>query len=164
MCLSIVLILIFIMTKFLSIEFHTVKNNFDIVSNYLSVLDHIDLMHLFENLIILIPFGIYLEKMNQRKQLMILFLIVPITSTFIHNLFDGQPAAGISGVVFSIVCYTGFLSKNKLLKIVSFLLCIIELSAFDDTSHYASYIHIGGIITGLLLYTVNRNYLCRKIA
>jgi membrane associated rhomboid family serine protease len=132
---------------------------------------HADFFHLFGNMIFLWVFGNAIcAKYGNGKYLILYFILIFIAAAF-HNIFDGDPAIGASGVVNGVVgaflllyplnsisvfywfIRLGFYSISSMWLILLWLLLDIW-GALSGGSNIAYIAHLGGFIGGVAITTV----------
>lgn len=124
--LSIIMILLFIVQRFYMIffaddgnEFFTsffsvnIENYYNIYPIFLSIFTHGNIVHLFVNIIVLISFGIFVEKcFRSKKKYLIFFVAVGVIASVsqlivMHHLGNTTGLVGASGSIAGII---GFLA------------------------------------------------------
>lgn len=135
---------------------------------------HFSLEHLFNNMLLLVCLGSYLEKEFGRVKYIIFYFAAGILSSAVsmfYMLYRGEMAvsAGASGVVYAMIgalLYIIILNKGRFknLTIRRFMIMIILSLYFGFTSvggNVDNAAHIGGIcggfLLGILLYRKKKN-------
>ena len=132
-----------------------------------SMFMHGSLSHIVFNMIGLVIFGPEIEKTLGSYKFIIYYLLAGIIGAVSHFIFSDNPIIGASGAIwFLIMLYTLLMPNNifnfyflipiKIKYITSILFAIEVYSAFrtaDGTSHIA---HIGGALTAVIIYIINR--------
>ena len=129
---------------------------------------HSSLMHIIFNMLGLITFGPDIEERFGSKKFLNYYLIMGIVSGLCHALFISNPVLGASGAVWGVMMIYALSNPNTILHLyflipvkVKYIVGVfftIELylaliGGSDGVSHIA---HVGGALTGLLIYLLNR--------
>lgn len=138
---------------------------------------HSGILHIVFNMLALVSLGPITEYYFGRNKFILFYLLSGIGSTLLHLLLvDSQlPMVGASGAIYGIMVVSAFISPNekvsifpipigiKLKYLISVLFGIEILlgifSTSDGVSHFA---HIGGGLTGILFYFIDKKFLPRK--
>lgn len=125
---------------------------------------HFSLEHLFNNMLLLVCLGSYLEKEFGRIKYIIFYLasgVLSSTASMFYMLYSGDTAisAGASGIVFAMIgalLYLIIRNKGRFenLTIRRFLIMIILSLYFGFTSvggNVDNAAHVGGLCSGFLL-------------
>jgi len=142
-------------------------NYFTISKLFSSIFFHINLLHFLTNMIILLMFGLILEKKINSIKFLFLFLISAVVGNFIQaiyipNSFVIGASAGLFGIIGGIVILDPLL-KVRILGIIKFPIIIIFGGFFIFSNLFSNYLEIGlnsgnlahliGFIIGLLFIT-----------
>ena len=151
--------------------------NFEIYQFVTYMFLHSGILHIVFNMLALVSFGYITEDYFGRNKFILFYLLSGVGSTLLHLLLvDSQlPMVGASGAIYGIMVVSAFISPNekvsifpipvgiKLKYLISVLFGIeILLGIFstgDGVSHFA---HIGGGLTGILFYLIDRKFLPKK--
>lgn len=129
---------------------------------------HSSLTHIIFNMIGLVVFGPNLENKFGTSKFVKMYLIMGIVSGIFNMLFLTNPVLGASGAVWGIMMMFALFNPNDLLylyfiipvkaKYIIGVFFIIELylslmGSNDGISHVA---HVGGALTGMCIYLLNR--------
>jgi membrane associated rhomboid family serine protease len=129
---------------------------------------HSSIMHIIFNMLGLITFGPDIEERLGSKKFLKYYLIIGIVSGLCHALFISNPVLGASGAVWGVMMVYALFNPNTILHLyflipvkVKYIIGVffsIELylaiiGSNDGVSHIA---HVGGALTGLLIYLLNR--------
>ena len=131
---------------------------------------HSSALHIIFNMIGLITFGPDIEERLGSNKFLQYYLIMGIVSGLCHSIFISNPVLGASGAVWGIMMMYGLFNPNTILHLyflipvkVKYIVSVffsIELylalvGGNDGVSHLA---HVGGALTGLIIYLINRKY------
>ena len=114
---------------------------------------HVNLAHLFGNMIFLWIFGIGAETLFNRKQYLIIYLASGLFGSVL-SLFTGidSVSAGASGAIFglfgAVTIYSEGLDARSIIMALFYSLYFLALNIGVNVNVYA---HAGGLIIGLLL-------------
>lgn len=114
---------------------------------------HVNLTHLFGNMIFLWIFGIGVETLFNRKQYLIIYLASGLFGSVL-SLFTGidSVSAGASGAIFglfgAVTIYSEGLDARSIIMALFYSLYFLALNIGVNVNVYA---HAGGLIIGLLL-------------
>ena len=132
---------------------------------------HAGLLHLIFNMFALATIAPLVEEKVGSRKFLLLYLLCGVGSAILHLslITSNNPMVGASGAVYGILVYFTFIRPDEKLylffipigiraKYLVPVLLIIELylatnSLNDGIGHWA---HIGGAITGSILYLLNR--------
>jgi membrane associated rhomboid family serine protease len=129
---------------------------------------HSSILHIIFNMIGLITFGSDIEERFGSKKFLQYYLIMGIVSGLCHALFISNPVLGASGAIWGVMMIYALFNPNTILHLyflipvkVKYIIGVffsIELylaliGSNDGVSHVA---HVGGALTGLLIYLLNR--------
>lgn len=135
---------------------------------------HGGFLHIIFNMLALLSIGPFVENFLGEKKFIPFYLLCGIGSALLHmSLIDNTniPMVGASGAIFGIFAFFSIIHPNEKLYIflipfgikakymigALFTLEVILglLSTSDGIGHWA---HVGGALTGGLLYLVNKKY------
>ena len=123
----------------------------------------------------LLSFGPFVEKFLGEKKFVTFYLLCGIGSALLHMSLTNNvniPMVGASGAIFGLATVFSIIHPNEKLyvffipigikaKYIISVLIIIEVllglfSTSDGIGHWA---HVGGALTGILLYFINKKFL-----
>jgi rhomboid-like protein len=133
---------------------------------------HSGILHLLFNMFALVSIGPQVEDFLGRKRFIISYLLCGLGAAFLHMVMVNSfvPMVGASGAIYGIVIMFAILNPNEKLYffgiigvkakyLISILFGIEVLLGFfsqnDGIGHFA---HIGGGLTGILLYFINKQF------
>ena len=136
---------------------------------------HGGIIHLLFNMLALISFGAFVEDHFGRRKFILFYLLSGLGAAFLHMFMMNSsiPMVGASGAIFGVMIVFAILNPEEKLYLfgiigfkakylVSTLFALEVLLGFfsqsDGIGHFA---HVGGGLTGLLLYIGNK-YLPQK--
>ena len=132
---------------------------------------HGGFLHLLFNMLVLLSFAPSVEEIYGTKRFWVYYLLCGVGAALLHGFIVGgsTPLVGASGSLWGIMVMNTFIFPNDKIhlflipigikaKYLIFALFLFEIFGsffrqFDGIAHLA---HIGGAITGLLLYFYNR--------
>jgi hypothetical protein len=129
---------------------------------------HSSALHIVFNMIGLITFGPELERRFGTIKFIKLYLLMGVIAGLFHTLTIPNPVLGASGAVWGVMMLYALFNPNTILHLyflipvkVKYIIAVffsIEfylamMGSTDGVSHVA---HIGGALTGLLIYLLNR--------
>lgn len=130
---------------------------------------HGGFFHLLFNMLVLLSFAPSIEEIYGTKKFWIYYLLCGIGSALLHGFIIGglTPLVGASGSLWGImVMYTLMFPNDKMYlflipigikaKYLIFALFLFELFSSFSNDGIAHLGHVGGAITGLVLYFFNR--------
>ena len=136
---------------------------------------HGGFLHIIFNMLALLSIGPFVERFLGEKKFVPFYLLCGVGSALLHMSISNNvniPMVGASGSLFGLLALFSIIHPNE--KLYVFLipigikakymvgaLIIIEVllglfSTSDGIGHWA---HIGGALTGFLLYFINKRYL-----
>ena len=136
---------------------------------------HGGFLHIIFNMLALLSIGPFVERFLGEKKFVPFYLLCGVGSALLHMSISNNvniPMVGASGALFGLLALFSIIHPNE--KLYVFLipigikakymvgaLIIIEVllglfSTSDGIGHWA---HIGGALTGFLLYFINKRYL-----
>jgi membrane associated rhomboid family serine protease len=125
----------------------------------------------------LASFGHIIEDYMGRNKFILFYLLTGIGSALLHLLLvDNQlPMVGASGAIYGILVVSALISPNekvsifpipigiKLKYLISVLFGVeILLGIFSTGDGVGHFAHVGGGLTGILFYLINRKVLPKK--
>jgi rhomboid-like protein len=133
---------------------------------------HGGLVHILFNMLALVSIGPQVEDHLGRKRFIIFYLLCGLGSAFLHMFMINSsiPMVGASGAIYGLLLMFAILNPNEKLYffgiigmrakyLVGVLFGVEVLLGFfsqsDGIGHFA---HIGGGLTGILLYFVNKKF------
>lgn len=133
---------------------------------------HGGVIHLLFNMLALVSIGPQVEDHLGRKRFIIFYLLCGLGSAFLHMFMikSSIPMVGASGAIYGLLLMFAILNPNEKLYffgiigmrakyLVGVLFGVEVLLGFfsqnDGIGHFA---HIGGGLTGILLYFVNKRF------
>ena len=130
-----------------------------------SMFMHADFYHLLHNMAMLIIFGPPLERLIQTKRFIPFYLLSGIGGTFIASLIysmlgKGQLTVGASGAIYGVFGAYLFIAlfRKKMVDEQSiqtiYMILVIGIVSSIVITTTNLWGHIGGLITGLLLYRI----------
>jgi membrane associated rhomboid family serine protease len=129
---------------------------------------HSSYLHIIFNMIGLIVFGPDIERRFGTTKFIKVYLLMGIVAGFFNMFLIPNPVLGASGAVWGLMALYALFNPNNILYIyflipakVKYIIGVffsIELylsimGSNDGVSHVA---HVGGALTGLLIYLINR--------
>lgn len=132
---------------------------------------HGGFLHIIFNMFALISFGPYVEEHFGKRKFLLFYLLCGLGAAFLHMLMihSEAPMVGASGAIYGLMLVYAILYPNEKLFFFFipigikakyliggfFLLEVVLgfLSKCDGVGHFA---HVGGGLTGLLLFFINR--------
>lgn len=136
---------------------------------------HGGFIHIIFNMLALLSFGPFVEKFLGEKKFVPFYLLCGIGSALLHMSLTNNintPMVGASGAIFGLLTLFSIILPNEELyvffipigikaKYIISVLIIIEVllglfSTSDGIGHWA---HVGGALTGILLYFINKKFL-----
>jgi membrane associated rhomboid family serine protease len=130
---------------------------------------HGGFMHLLMNMLGLFFLGPQVEEFLGTKKFYIYYLLCGVMAALLQLTFIGGPLVGASGAVFGILALFGCIYPNRDLYFMFIPIAIKakyligfavgcevlqSLTSHDNVGHLA---HVGGAITGFILYQFSRN-------
>jgi membrane associated rhomboid family serine protease len=131
---------------------------------------HGSLLHIVFNMIGLILFGPDIEKRFGTSKFVKAYLSMGVVSGLFNMLLMSNPVLGASGAIWGLMVLYALFNPNNILyiyfiiptkvKYIIVLFFSVELylsimGSNDGVSHLA---HVGGALTGLLIYLINQKY------
>lgn len=138
---------------------------------------HSGILHIVFNMLALASFGHIIEDYMGRNKFILFYLLTGIGSALLHLLLvDNQlPMVGASGAIYGILVVSALISPNekvsifpipigiKLKYLISVLFGVeILLGIFSTGDGVGHFAHVGGGLTGILFYLINRKVLPKK--
>ncbi len=133
---------------------------------------HGGFFHIIFNMLAFVSLAPAVESYYGKNKFLIFYLLSGLGAAFLHMFFMNSdiPMVGASGAIFGIVALFAILNPNTKLIIfpipigikakylVSFFIGLeIFLSIISVNDHVAHLAHVGGALTGLALYFLNKN-------
>ena len=131
---------------------------------------HSDEIHLLYNMIFLFLFGIIVEKSIGSLKFLLLYILSGLGAAILQlMIFTGeQSMIGESGAIFGIVTFSAFIKPNPKINLIfldlklKWFVIFLILSEFysiifDPSIYVAHWAHIGGAITAMFFYSLNKN-------
>lgn len=123
---------------------------------------HSDLSHLYFNMLSLIPVSLCLEPLLRSPKLIWYFLVCGVFSGVFHILLypEDLPLVGASGSIWGLSVLLACLHQSKFLKFLVFVLFLLEIWRYFsvESSEVAHLCHIGGALSGFILYFFERRF------
>ena len=138
---------------------------------------HSGILHIVFNMLALVSFGHIIEDYMGRNKFILFYLLTGIGSALLHLLLvDNQlPMVGASGAIYGILVVSALISPNekvsifpipigiKLKYLISVLFGVeILLGIFSTGDGVGHFAHVGGGLTGILFYLINKKVLPKK--
>jgi len=136
---------------------------------------HAGFFHIIFNMLALISIGPFVDRFLGEKKFLPFYLLCGLGSALLHMSLTNSvniPMVGASGALFGLLVLFSIIQPNEKLylffipigikaKYMVGALIVIEVllglfSTSDGVGHWA---HIGGALTGFLLYFINKKYL-----
>jgi membrane associated rhomboid family serine protease len=151
--------------------------NFEIYQFITYMFLHSGILHIVFNMLALVSLGYIVEDYMGRNKFILFYLLTGIGSALLHLLLvDSQsPMVGASGAIYGIMVASALISPNekvsifpipigiKLKYLISVLFGIeILLGIFSTGDGVGHFAHVGGGLTGILFYLINRKVLPKK--
>jgi membrane associated rhomboid family serine protease len=129
---------------------------------------HSSALHILFNMLGLVTFGSDIEERLGSKKFLQYYLIMGIVSGLCHSIFITNPVLGASGAVWGVMMMYALFNPNTILQLYFFIpvkvkyivsaffaieLYLVLVGSNDGVSHIA---HIGGALTGMIIYLLNR--------
>jgi len=171
-------VIVFIITYFLHemnipvvenfVLFPMQSENFHIYQLVSYMFLHSSVLHIVFNMLGLVTFGPEIEERFGSKKFLNIYLLMGVISGLSHVLFINNPVLGASGAIWGIMMIYALYNPNHVFnlyfiipvkaKYIISVFFTIELylaiiGSNDGVSHIA---HVGGALTGLLVYIFNR--------
>jgi rhomboid protease GluP len=131
---------------------------------FTSMFIHVDLLHLFGNMLFLLIFGIRAEGLFSRKEFFFIYFASGLSGNLLTLLMPPSTlSAGASGAIFGIfsanAIYLGKTLGQSIMGALMYSFFLLILSAGKNVNLLA---HFGGLAAGLVIgYTLAKN---RKLA
>jgi membrane associated rhomboid family serine protease len=136
---------------------------------------HGGIIHLLFNMLALISFGDYVENHFGRNKFILFYLLSGLGAAFLHMFMINSsiPMVGSSGAIFGVMIVFAILNPDKKLYLfgiigfkskylVSTIFAIeVMLGFFSKSDVIGHFAHVGGALTGFLLYLGNK-YISKK--
>ena len=131
---------------------------------------HGGLAHIFFNMFAFIQFGPEVENNLGSRKFLLFYILMGLGATFTQMAVASCAMIGASGAIFGVLVYFTLLNPNdkiglfflpiyfKTKHFMYFVLGMEILSAFFITDGVAHWAHLGGALTGLILYLLDRKY------
>lgn len=131
---------------------------------------HSSVLHIVFNMIGLIVFGPDIEKRFGKINFIKLYLLMGVVAGLFNMFLIPNPVLGASGAIWGLMALYALFNPNNILyiyfiipakvKYIVGLFFTVELylsimGSNDGVSHVA---HVGGALTGLLIYLLNQKY------
>lgn len=144
--------------------------NFSFYQFITSLFMHGNLGHLFFNMLALISFGPDVENQLGERKFLLFYMIMGIFAAIIQMLFVKGALIGASGAIFGLLVYFTMynpraqlslfllpihIEARKILTFIIFLEVILAIVGGDNVGHMA---HLGGALSGFLLYKLDQKY------
>lgn len=147
--------------------------NFEIYQFITYMFLHSGILHIVFNMLALVSFGYITEYHFGRDKFILFYLLSGIGSTLLHLLLTNSqlPMVGASGAIYGIMVVSALVSPDEKVNIfpipigikLKYLMSVlfgIEIllgisSTTDGVAHFA---HIGGGLTGILFYLINKKW------
>jgi membrane associated rhomboid family serine protease len=151
--------------------------NFEIYQFITYMFLHSGILHIVFNMLALVSLGYIVEDYMGRNKFILFYLLTGIGSALLHLLLvDNQlPMVGASGAIYGILVVSALISPNekvsifpipigiKLKYLISVLFGVeILLGIFSTGDGVGHFAHVGGGLTGILFYLINRKVLPKK--
>ena len=133
---------------------------------------HGGLLHIIFNMLALVSIAPSVESYYGKNKFLIFYILSGLGAAFLHMFFMNSniPMVGASGSISGIVALFAILNPNAKLAVfpipigikakylVSFFIGLeILLSIVGTNDHIAHLAHVGGALTGLALYFIDKN-------
>jgi len=131
---------------------------------FTSMFVHVDLLHLFGNMLFLLIFGIRAESLFSKKEFFFIYVASGLSGNLLTLLMPPLTlSAGASGAIFGMfsadVIYLGKTLSQSIMSALMYSFFLFILSAGRNVNLLA---HFGGLAAGLIIgYTLAKN---RKLA
>ena len=138
---------------------------------------HSGILHIVFNMLALASFGHIIEDYMGRNKFILFYLTTGIGATLLHLLMTNSqlPMVGASGAIYGILVVSALISPNekvsifpipigiKLKYLISVLFGVeILLGIFSTGDGVGHFAHVGGGLTGILFYLINKKVLPKK--
>lgn len=141
------------------------KDNFAFYRIITSMFTHSSESHLLLNMLALYLCGSKLESLIGNIKYLLVYIISGLSSSILIALFSNVPCVGASGAIFGLFgCYLLLSYKNRNIMKYTYKYDLLPTVIFNLIATFlipniSITAHIGGLITGMILYFI----LCRKI-
>lgn len=132
-------------------------------------ISHLNFFHLFSNMLIFLALSPHIESRFGSNIFYLIYFLCGVFSGLFHNLMVGgtHPLIGASGSIWGICVIWGFLKPNYEIRLplipidfrakylIVFFLCLeLILSIYSVDNEVSHWGHIGGSLSGLLIYSL----------
>lgn len=130
---------------------------------------HGGFVHILFNMLVFLSFAPYVEEYYGTNKFTLFYLLCGIGSALLHNMLStGFPLVGASGAIWGIMLIFTILNPNqkvylffipygiKCKWVIGAMLFIELFSGLVSTDNVSHFGHIGGALTGFLLYLQNK--------
>jgi len=144
--------------------------NFNLYQFISSMFMHAGITHLLFNMLALLSFAPQVENQLGERKFILFYFIMGVGASLLQMSLTHGPMIGASGAIFGVLVY--FTMYNPEAKLSLFLLpifvkaknmmifmilleIILAFTVQDGVGHWA---HLGGALTGLILYKLDQKY------
>jgi membrane associated rhomboid family serine protease len=144
--------------------------NFNFYQFISSMFMHAGITHLLFNMLALLSFGPHVENQLGERKFILFYFIMGVGSSLLQMSLTHGPMIGASGAIFGVLVYFTMYNPEaklslfllpifvKAKNIMIFMILLEIIQAFtvqDGVGHWA---HLGGALTGLILYKLDQKY------
>jgi membrane associated rhomboid family serine protease len=134
---------------------------------------HGGFLHIFFNMLALVSIGPFCEEYLGERKFLPFYILCGIGAALLHMFImtSDIPMVGASGAIFGLLVLFAFINPNdklylffifgiKAKYLTSFLIILeITLAIYSKNDGIAHWAHIGGGLTGAILYFTNKKFL-----
>jgi membrane associated rhomboid family serine protease len=136
---------------------------------------HAGFFHIIFNMLALLSIGPFVERFLGEKKFLPFYLLCGVGSALLHMSISNNvtvPMVGASGALFGLLVLFSIIHPNEKLYLffipigikakymVSTLIAIeVLLGLFSTSDGIGHWAHVGGALTGITLYLINKRYL-----
>ena len=136
---------------------------------------HAGFFHIIFNMLALLSIGPFVERFLGEKKFLPFYLLCGVGSALLHMSLSNNvtvPMVGASGALFGLLVLFSIIHPNEKLYLffipigikakymVSTLIAIeVLLGLFSTSDGIGHWAHVGGSLTGITLYLINKRYL-----
>ena len=131
---------------------------------------HANLLHLIFNMLVFLSFSPDIEERLGGRKFLFFYLLIGVGSSITQLILNPSPMVGASGSIFGIMTMFTLYNPNtplsilflpitfkakNILKFIILFELIMALTSKGNVGHWA---HLGGALSGFLLYHLNKKY------
>jgi rhomboid-like protein len=150
--------------------FPLLSPNFHIYQPVTHLFMHGGIMHILFNMLALLSFGPEVENQLGQRKFLLFYFIMGFGAAALQMIMSNGAMIGASGAIFGLLTYFTVLNPDTMLSIfflpisfkaknIFFVLIGIEIISalffYDGVGHWA---HLGGALTGYILYKLDYKY------